>query len=737
MIENSDQIKTDCDHSIKTLNNAQGASTASMFVASGFLLAIMQKLVSSIAVNIIMKQIFPSNNINFDQMRDEMSKTVTGIIAEQTVQEQEGIINGLIDFFKYDYSTRKEYGNATKTDLYNMLSDNIPRLRQVLNTLKSPLFQKKGFPAYISGLELLICFYTEMASQDPTVPDSTRSSNVKALAMTIIDSSESIKTLKSRYIEERITGLSGFNCGPWMPLPGVFIFACSFDDDYFTPPKRYIFTGDTPDIASKKAKEYRDYLVNKTYKELSWIDEVLAGWNQMFTTPLFSSFIWGIYGYITNRSDNTVSVIDTKNDTVIATVNVGSEPTGVAINSTGTKVYVVNTGSYNVSVIGTLFNTVEATVNVDSVPIGIAVTPDGSTVYVVNACSNNVSVIDTKTNTVTDEVYGIGSGPHGVAVNPMGTKVYVTIINSNTVAVIDTATNTVTTKIAKVGNFPHEIAVSPDGTKVYVTNWGGNNVSVIDTVKNVVIATVPVGHYPGGVAVNPAGTRVYVTDCGEGWLPKNVSVIDTATNTVTNTVEVGNLSNSNSSWFVSVTPDGTKVYVTTGDDNTVAVIDTATNTVTNTVKVGRLPFAMGQFIYTPPVKRLSSCTDISGVDISGADFIYAIVLQKSIAFSEIADKTTIPYDAPSTFTPQLLQFLNTSINSTEWNWDFGDGVTSTEENPMHIYSTAGKYTVMLTITNDKGILSSKSSILDINSIEFSSNDTEVIEDNISIEKKTI
>jgi PKD repeat protein len=35
-------------------------------------------------------------------------------------------------------------------------------------------------------------------------------------------------------------------------------------------------------------------------------------------------------------------------------------------------------------------------------------------------------------------------------------------------------------------------------------------------------------------------------------------------------------------------------------------------------------------------------------------------------------------------------------------WDFGDGLTSTDENPVHVYEKPGKYTVTLTVTNDAG-----------------------------------
>lgn len=43
---------------------------------------------------------------------------------------------------------------------------------------------------------------------------------------------------------------------------------------------------------------------------------------------------------------------------------------------------------------------------------------------------------------------------------------------------------------------------------------------------------------------------------------------------------------------------------------------------------------------------------------------------------------------------------NGEINS--WNWDFGDGTTSTEQNPIHQYKEAGKYVVILKIRGPKG-----------------------------------
>ncbi len=60
-------------------------------------------------------------------------------------------------------------------------------------------------------------------------------------------------------------------------------------------------------------------------------------------------------------------------NTVVATVAVGTNPQGVAVNPAGTRAYVANFDSNSVSVIDTATNTVVATVAVGIGPIGVAV----------------------------------------------------------------------------------------------------------------------------------------------------------------------------------------------------------------------------------------------------------------------------------------------------------------------------------------------------------------------------
>lgn len=68
-------------------------------------------------------------------------------------------------------------------------------------------------------------------------------------------------------------------------------------------------------------------------------------------------------------------------------------------------------------------------------------------------------------------------------------------------------------------------------------------------------------------------------------------------------------------------------------------------------------------------------------------------------------------DAPTAnflFTPsspvclnQLFQFTNSSVGAVAYYWDFGDGTSSTQTNPTHIFTTPGTYTIMLAVSNAK------------------------------------
>lgn len=76
----------------------------------------------------------------------------------------------------------------------------------------------------------------------------------------------------------------------------------------------------------------------------------------------------------------------------------------------------------------------------------------------------------------------------------------------------------------------------------------------------------------------------------------------------------------------------------------------------------------------------------------------------------VPPKADFSSNLTSGFAPLEVQFTDTSQNAAGWNWDFGDGATSTEQNPIHTFFSAGSYFVNLKVTNANGTSSKISTI---------------------------
>jgi len=70
----------------------------------------------------------------------------------------------------------------------------------------------------------------------------------------------------------------------------------------------------------------------------------------------------------------------------------------------------------------------------------------------------------------------------------------------------------------------------------------------------------------------------------------------------------------------------------------------------------------------------------------------------------------------STTDGNMVSFTNVSTNADSYMWDFGDGNTSTEENPTHTFTDDGSYNVILTASNaDGSSTASETIIISVNS----------------------
>jgi len=58
-------------------------------------------------------------------------------------------------------------------------------------------------------------------------------------------------------------------------------------------------------------------------------------------------------------------------------------------------------------------------------------------------------------------------------------------------------------------------------------------------------------------------------------------------------------------------------------------------------------------------------------------------------------------------------FTDASVNAGSWSWDFGDGATSSSQNPSHLYADTGYYCVTLTVTAAGGCTDSETHCLSV------------------------
>lgn len=91
----------------------------------------------------------------------------------------------------------------------------------------------------------------------------------------------------------------------------------------------------------------------------------------------------------------------------------------------------------------------------------------------------------------------------------------------------------------------------------------------------------------------------------------------------------------------------------------------------------------------------------STLDETIANQVKAVV--KSIVYDNLEKWNVGAFDPTAAFEYEINEstvlFTNNSTNAEGYLWDFGDGITSQEQNPQHDFTGTGPFTITLTVTN--------------------------------------
>ena len=270
-------------------------------------------------------------------------------------------------------------------------------------------------------------------------------------------------------------------------------------------------------------------------------------------------------------------------------------PIEIAISSDGRLLYVVCQDSDEVRIVDTQSGSIAATVSVGHVPRGIAMSPDGRKLYVTNAWSDTVSVIDTNTREVVQSL-PTGFEPSGAVVDRPGTSLYVANRLSNDISVIDLKSGQETKRLL-AGRGASYLTISPDGKWIYCTHIYPNpgafrtppnsEITVIDTASQTVVERKPLHNVAGmfhlavsfdgklGVAAQLRPKNLIpLAHVEHGWVFGDSLTLfgDDIGGTVQ--IPIDELDRYYAlPWGVVITPDKSKIFLTTAGSQSVTVID--------------------------------------------------------------------------------------------------------------------------------------------------------------------
>ncbi|MGV3525985.1 MAG: YncE family protein [Candidatus Sericytochromatia bacterium] len=331
--------------------------------------------------------------------------------------------------------------------------------------------------------------------------------------------------------------------------------------------------------------------------------------------------------YNSNSGDNTISVIDTRTDSVVKTITLAEgAPNYVKASHNGKYIVVANTDAGKVHIFDPAQDhALLHTVDVGPGPDKLQISADDSWVFVTltgdknvvgmdfcqgwttaprlqrweagapaadggghrsldaqgdwlllpNPGDNDVSLLNRVTGEHKRLRDGNTPGPVGLGMtNGQVTKAIVGNTASHTLTVFDIASGTHTT-LDKAGQGPTDMAVVPELGRAFVTMAGSNQVAVVDYVNNKLLGTVPTGQRPVHIYVAPEAemhTAHEGHDHGpsaEIWVGNDtgdtVTVFDAATLEVKATHALGKGHHK-----MAFTPE--KAYVSNITDGTISVI---------------------------------------------------------------------------------------------------------------------------------------------------------------------
>jgi PKD repeat protein len=322
-----------------------------------------------------------------------------------------------------------------------------------------------------------------------------------------------------------------------------------------------------------------------------------------------------------------------------------------------------------------------------------------------------VTFTDTSTGTITNRFYDFGDGG---TTNTTATSVDYTYnsAGTNTVTLIvsgplGASTNIQTDYIVATNAVTAQLGVSP-ASHDFGTIETGTTAQVTFVVTNLGGLTLTGSASVGGAPFAVDSGSPFSVD---GYSSTNVVVSFTPTSEGVFTDAVVFASNGGDSTN-DLTGTGAIVPAASFSGSptggivplTVTFTDTSTGTITNRFwdfgDGGTTNTASTNFVYNYAATGTNTVTLIVSGPLGASTNTQVAYITVTNPPPPVADFTGTPTDG---FVPLLVTFTNLTTGAvSDYDWDFGDGGTSTTASPSHTYTNFGKFTVSLTATGPGG-----------------------------------
>ena len=229
---------------------------------------------------------------------------------------------------------------------------------------------------------------------------------------------------------------------------------------------------------------------------------------------------------------STVSVVRTKDGSVVRRIDVPSAVHHVTVNPQGDVAVVTHPNHGGITAIDLSTYEVIDTIETGALPNYAVFSPNGDTLYVSNAGDNSVSAVDTK-NWKIQWSTGVGASPEHVVLSQDGSLLYINNVDDGSVSVVAVGERKKIETI-QVGTTPHGIDLSDNGRMLFVAALGDDKLVRFDTVTRT-YKSAPLSPAPYHLtSVRQAG-KLYVSSADQ---PK-IWVLDQDTLAVLGEIDIG------------------------------------------------------------------------------------------------------------------------------------------------------------------------------------------------------